>query len=55
MCTECNQVFRDKAILATHLQGKHGIGNGICCTDCGLTFKWRSSLSNHRKKYHSNN
>lgn len=47
-CEECGEIFKRKAYLKEHIEGKHGGDMRYSC-DCGKKFKWRSSLGNHRK------
>ncbi|CAC5410438.1 KRAB [Mytilus coruscus] len=47
-CEECGEIFKRKAYLKEHVEGKHGGDMRYSC-DCGKKFKWRSSLGNHRK------
>jgi hypothetical protein len=47
-CEECGEIFKRKAYLKEHMEGKHGGDLRYSC-DCGKKFKWRSSLGSHRK------
>ncbi|CAG2188963.1 KRAB [Mytilus edulis] len=42
-CEECGEIFKRKAYLKEHVEGKHGGDMRYSC-DCGKKFKWRSSL-----------
>ena len=51
ICDYCVKEFSTKDSLHDHQKGKH---SGFCYTcGCGKSYKWRSSLSYHRKKCNS--
>ncbi|XP_021372768.1 uncharacterized protein LOC110462865 [Mizuhopecten yessoensis] len=49
VCHVCGDQFKKKSILIEHENGKHGrIGNYVC--ECGVSFKWRNSLRQHKQR-----
>ena len=47
-CSECKDCFKTKKNLVDHQRGQHG-NKRFPCDVCGKTFKWRSSLSYHKR------
>lgn len=49
VCHVCGDQFKKKSILIEHENGKHGrVGHYIC--ECGVSFKWRNSLRQHKQR-----
>ena len=50
-CTMCNGVFKSQRNLDDHVRGLHQARQTYRCVMCGQSFRWRSALSNHRKRW----
>ena len=48
-CDLCNKTFSCRKGLTEHIMGVHEV-RGYKCIDCFKVFRWRSSLSYHRRK-----
>ncbi|XP_060064728.1 uncharacterized protein LOC132545075 [Ylistrum balloti] len=49
VCHVCGDQFKKKSILIEHENGKHGrVGHYVC--ECGVSFKWRNSLRQHKQR-----
>lgn len=51
-CEQCNQKFARKDELKDHTDGIHRGVYRYSCKVCGQNYKWRSSLSVHKKTAH---
>ena len=49
-CDLCSGLFKSQRNLNDHIRGKHLARQTYSCLACGLRFRWRSTLSSHRKK-----
>ena len=47
-CQVCGATLKGKQTLREHIRGTHLALYSYRCRDCGLAFKWRSTLKNHR-------
>ena len=49
LCAQCGMQFTCSKGLKDHINGKHKMEKQFSC-ECGNSYRWRSSLSFHRKK-----
>ena len=52
ICHICNAHLGSNHSLVTHIKGKHLATGLYNCELCQESFKWRSQLCRHRRRYH---